>query len=66
MNFCSRINKLSRGQIFLFSFYFRKAADAKVPDGSSNSALHKLSALGCKDEWEQKRKRRASLLRLAV
>lgn len=66
MNFCSHINKLSRGQIFIFSFYFRKAADAKVPDGSSNSALHKLSAIGCKDEWEQKRKRRALHLPLAV
>lgn len=65
MNFCSRINKLSRGQIFLFSLYFRKAADAKVPDGSSNSALHKLSAIGCKDEWEQKRKRRALRLPFA-
>lgn len=66
MNFCSHINKLSRDQIFIFSFYFRKAADAKVPDGSSNSALHKLSGIGCKNEWEQKRKRRALRLPLAV
>lgn len=49
------MNKLCRGQIFIFSFYFRKGADAKVPDSSSNNALRKLSAIGDEEEREKRK-----------